>query len=255
MSWLVTNFISAFLLPPFNLLLLALSGLLLWRKRPTLARWLCSIALTLLWLLSTPLLADFLLQRLEDPSSAISLQSGTRLDLQAATAIVVLGGGLYEHAPEYAGDSVSKTTLQRIRYAAALARQIRLPILVSGGTPTGSSLAEADLMAGTLAQEFATPVQWKESSSDNTHQSAYNSFRILHAAGITHILLVSDAWHMPRAALAFKHAGFQVTPAPTAFTTRYRIDMLAFLPDAAALLNSRIFFHELIGILWYRLKS
>ena len=57
------------------------------------------------------------------------------------------------------------------------------------------------------------------------------------------------------AARAFEAAGFQVVPAPTAYTTRYRTDLLAFVPNAAALHDSRIALHELIGMFWYRLKS
>jgi hypothetical protein len=38
MSWFITNLISVFLLPPLNLLLLAVLGLWLWHKRPVIAR-------------------------------------------------------------------------------------------------------------------------------------------------------------------------------------------------------------------------
>ena len=55
--------------------------------------------------------------------------------------------------------------------------------------------------------------------------------------------------------MAFQSAGFDVVPAPTAFTTRYRTDLLSFIPHAEALRGSRIFMHEIIGLLWYRLKS
>lgn len=254
MSWFLTNFIATFLLPPFNLLLLALAGMLLWHRYPKISRWLSGIALGMLWLLATPVVAEFLLQRLEDPSSALPLNSHIT-DKQTAEAIVILGGGLYAHAPEYGGDTVGITTLQRLRYAAGLQKQLKLPLLVSGGTPTGSALTEADLMQQSLEQDFNLAVQWKETSSENTYQSAFNSYRILNDVGIKRILLVTDAWHMPRAVPAFARAGFSVTPAPTAFTTRYHLDLLAFLPDAVSLNNSRIFFHELVGMLWYKLKT
>ena len=58
-----------------------------------------------------------------------------------------------------------------------------------------------------------------------------------------------------RAAEAFRRAGFQVIAAPTVFTTRYQIDVLAFLPTAAGLGSSFIFVHEAIGIIWYQIKS
>ena len=52
----------------------------------------------------------------------------------------------------------------------------------------------------------------------------------------------------------FRRAGFEVVEAPTAFTTRYEIDLLAFLPRAESLGQSKIFIHEVIGMLWYRVK-
>jgi uncharacterized SAM-binding protein YcdF (DUF218 family) len=54
--------------------------------------------------------------------------------------------------------------------------------------------------------------------------------------------------------MAFRQAGFEVVPAPTAYTTRNRTDLLSFLPNAEALRDSAIFMHEIIGLLWYRVK-
>ncbi|HSM98747.1 MAG TPA: ElyC/SanA/YdcF family protein, partial [Gallionella sp.] len=68
------------------------------------------------------------------------------------------------------------------------------------------------------------------------------------------IYLVTHAWHMPRSAEIFRRAGFEVVEAPTAYTTRYRTDLLSFLPQAGSLYGSRIFMHEVIGLLWYRVK-
>jgi uncharacterized SAM-binding protein YcdF (DUF218 family) len=110
-------------------------------------------------------------------------------------------------------------------------------------------------MKQVLEQEFNVPVRWAESASSNTRENARLSRQLLKQAGIERVYLVTHAWHMPRAVLAFRAAGFQVIPAPTAYTTRYRIDLLAFVPNAYALRDSRIFMHELIGICWYQLKS
>ena len=65
MSWFFTNLLAAFLLPPLNLLLIALAGLLLWNKRPRTARILLGSAFLLLWLFSTPFLSQSLLHTLE----------------------------------------------------------------------------------------------------------------------------------------------------------------------------------------------
>ncbi len=249
MSWLLTNFIAAFLLPPLNLLLIALAGLLLWHRRPRIARTLLGSAFILLWLLSTPFLAESLLHTLEVLPPAQTENGAT------ADAIVVLGGGSYFNPPEYTHDTVSTASLERIRYAAKLYRDFKKPILLSGGTPLGNEISEAQQMKQALEQEFNIPVQWTEEKSDNTLESARYSFRILQKSGIKRIYLVTHAWHMPRAIRVFQAAGFEVLPAPTAYTTRYKNDLMTFIPNADALAGSRIYLHEIIGILWYRLKS
>jgi uncharacterized SAM-binding protein YcdF (DUF218 family) len=249
MSWFITNLVSAFLLPPLNLLIMATIGLWFWRKRPPLARTLISLSVALLWLLSTPYCADNLLHALEGPPHALDLKT------QQADAIVVLGGGTYFHAPEYCGDTVSEAALLRLRYAAKLHRETGKPILVTGGKPLGNSLSEGEQMKQVLTQEFNVPVQWVEGESDNTLENARWSFKTLKAADISKVYLVTHAWHMPRSQKAFENAGFTVIPAATAFTTRYQTDLLTFMPNAGALHDSGIFMHEMIGMAWYRLKS
>ncbi|WP_283743122.1 YdcF family protein [Sideroxydans sp. CL21] len=249
MSWFFTNLIGTFLLPPLNLLLIAALGLWLWHSRPLIARILMTTAFGLLWLLSTPYFAETLLHGLEGKPFV----NDTRRP--QADAIVVLGGGTYFHAPEYGGDTTNKDTLERLRYAAKLYRETLKPILVTGGAPLGNSTSEAEQMKQVLEHEFNVPVQWSEGASDNTLENARLCRQVLQRVGITRIYLVTHASHMPRAVQAFQAAGFQVVPAPTGYTTRYRTDLLAFVPNAYALRDSRIFLHELIGMLWYQLKS
>ena len=67
MGWFATNLISAFLLPPFSLILLGTMGFLLLKRRAGLGKLMIMTALALLYLLSIPLVADALLQKLESP--------------------------------------------------------------------------------------------------------------------------------------------------------------------------------------------
>ncbi len=250
MSWFITNFIAAFLLPPLSLLLVLALGIFLLYRRRKLARPLLLTAFGLLWLASTPYFAEGALHLLE----ARSAELGSRH--QPGDAIVILGGGTYFHAPEYAGqDTVGEATLLRLRYGARLQRETGKPILVTGGKPLGNRLSEAQQMRAALEQDFRVPVRWTEDASDNTFENAYHSFRLLQKENIRKIYLVTHAWHMSRAAEVFRSAGFEVVEAPTAFTTRYQTDLLAFLPRAEALHDSKIFVHEVIGLLWYRVKS
>jgi uncharacterized SAM-binding protein YcdF (DUF218 family) len=109
-------------------------------------------------------------------------------------------------------------------------------------------------MKRVLEEEFGVPVQWTEKASRNTLENARLSYRMLAPSNVRTIYLVTDAWHMPRARLAFEQSGFTVIPAGTGYSTRARLTLLDFLPKASALLDSSRFFHEIIGIGWYHLR-
>ena len=66
-----------------------------------------------------------------------SIESAYTEPTQDATgqAIVVLGGGFYPRAPEYGADTVSRRSLERVRYAAHLQKRMAKPILLAGGNP------------------------------------------------------------------------------------------------------------------------
>lgn len=249
MFWF-TNFIAAFLLPPLSLLLLFALGIYLLYRRHKLAKPLLLTAFALLWLASTPYVSDGALHLLEARTKALDIER------QQADAIVILGGGTYFAAPEYEEeDTVKALTLVRLRYGARLHRETGKPILVTGGRPLGNSVAEAQQMRTALQEDFRVLARWTEDDSDNTSENARFSFRILQQHGIKKIYLVTHAWHMPRSADVFRRAGFEVVEAPTAFTTRYRTDVFTFLPSVESLHDSKIFAHEVIGLLWYRIKS
>ncbi len=248
LTWLATNFVAAFLLPPLNLILLMTAGLLLLARRPRLGKLLIAAGLVGLYALSTPLVAGTLIRLLQVaplPANA---------DLSGVGAIVVLGAGRYEDAPEYGGDTANALALERLRYAAQLQRRTGLPLLVTGGAPAGG-VAEGTFMKAILEQEFGVPVRWVEDASDNTRENAVNSARILAREHIHRILLVTHAWHMPRAAAAFERAGLQVIPAGTHFAGSRPPGLMSFVPDAGALRSSAYAMHEAIGLVWYRLRG
>ena len=248
MEWLITNAVVALLLPPGIVVIILIVVMLMAWRRPLLAWKPAIIAFVVLYALSTRFVSSGLLYLLEPgPRDPVADRSGE--------AIVVLGGGTYFGAPEYGGDTVKSQTLARLRYAAFLHRALGKPVLVTGGAPESNSVPEAELMKQALQRDFQVPVQWVESGSNNTFENAQSSFQVLSAAGIRRIYVVTHASHMLRARIAFAHQGFSVIPAPTAFTTRFRLTVLDFLPDARALLDSSIFFHETIGVCWYYLRS
>lgn len=253
MEKLITFTLESLLLPPGGLLLLLAAGLLLLKFKPRAGYALLVTGTVVFYMLSAPFFSSALLGLLE--SSALPPRGDLPADPQ--TAIVILGGGRYQNAPEYGGDTVSMLTLERVRYAARLARRTQLPVLVTGGTVWKQRAAEASLMKQTLEEDFNTKVRWVEVQSRTTWENARYTKNILAQEGITRIYLVTHAWHMPRAEFAFRQFGFDIIAAPTSFSNRSEVDLDAsrWFPEARALRGSYFALHEMVGLVWYRVKA
>jgi len=237
------------ILPPLGPLLLIALGLWLARHRGGKGLGLAWLGVALSVVVSTPATTDLLLDRIEPrPTQAAHAFAG-------AQAIVILGGGQNRNAPEYGGASVNRLTLERLRYGARLARSSGLPILVTGGAPTGE-VPEASLMKTALEEDFRVPVKWTESASRDTRENARFSAALLLGRGIRRIVLVTHAVHMPRAQAEFEAAGFEVRPAPTAWLggPGGQDEVLDFVPSPSAAYAGWLATHELLGNLAYRLS-
>ena len=247
-AWVIKSWLAALLLPPGNgLLLLGLAAL--YRRR----RWAFGLALLgglLLLLQSLPLVGSALMGSLEDRAGAWQPETS------GAQAIVILGSGLVRPVSEFGGETATDRTLIRLRRGAQLARDTQLPVLVSGGRPLRAENSEAAVMADILQREFAVPVRWREEDSLDTAGNARYSAAILRQAGIKRVVLVTQAFHMPRARLLFEAAGVQVVPAPAQFVSKTGGGFAAndLLPGAAALHHSYYALHEWLGIAWARLS-
>lgn len=249
-AWVLKNLFGTLLLPPGNsLLLLAIAGF--FRKQ----RWAFALALCaglLLLTQSTPYIAQALIASLERRAGSVATEA------HGAGAIVVLGSSLNADAPEYGGDTANERTLVRLRYGAYLARRLDLPLLVSGGKPMHASRSEAEVMAGIMEDELGVAVRWRETNSPDTADNARMSAEILQAAGIRRIVLVTQAFHMPRARILFERAGLEVIPGATGFRALPggdKYSLFDFLPQAAALQNSYYALHEWLGIFWLHVTA
>lgn len=246
--FLIKKLLSALVLPPTGLLLAALFGLWLARRHPRAGRGVALLAVGALLALSLPPVADALVRSLEDHRPIAAA------DLARAQAIIVLGGGNYHAAPEYGGDTVSRYTLERIRYGAYLQRRSGLPILVTGGAPFGGR-PEGEAMKEAIERDFGGRVKWAENASRDTAENAAYSARLLQGAGITRIALVSQAWHLPRAVALFEAQGLEVFAAPTGFATQPPSIFAQALPSVRALNNSELALHEALGRLVNRFSA
>lgn len=244
---MLPRWVTGFLLPPASLLVIALAGALLARRRARLGAALAGAAGAGLWILSLPLAAGFLLATLQS-APALTAPSAS-----AAEAIVVLGGDVDAYAPEYGGASLGELSLERVRYAAWLARATGLPVLTTGGVVDAGAPSVGELMALALERELGVAVRWVEPRSSNTWENARFSAEILRAAGVQRVYLVTHAWHMPRSRESFEACGLDVVCAPTAFRARPEWEPSDFVPSSKALRESALALHEWIGRAAYRL--
>ncbi len=247
--------IKAIVLPLSSLLLVAFLGwYFVFIRHIQWGKYLLLFVLWALWLFSLPVFALWLAQIWE----TYPVLNLAELERHKPGAIVVIGGGLTDQATEFnAEKTLNFRTLQRVRYAAFLAKQIHLPLLVSGGRVFESaSVAEADVMAKTLTEEFLTPVQWIENQSRNTAENARYSYRLLQAENIQRIVLITHGLHMVRAVSQFEQVGFHVLAAPTASLAKTnKFDgFLQYWPSVQSLEISSMVIHEALGLLWYRFR-
>lgn len=249
-SWLLTNALAALMLPPLSLVLLGLCGHLVAQRLRHTGNAIILLAIALLLFLSTGVGARWLGDPIEQRSLPLVPVAGS-----GAQAIVILGGGRLYAAPDDGGlDIPNPQTMIRLRHGAQLQRQTGLPILVSGGSPEGKGESEATLMARSLREDFRVPVKWIEDGSDNTAQNALMAKQQLQVDGVSRVLLVTDALHMPRAQGIFSRVGLTVITAPTGFVTQKALSAEDFIPNAGALKSSHYALHERLGELWYRMR-
>ena len=229
-------------LPPGGPIVLALLGVLAWRRRPRFGRALAAAGAATLWLASLPIVANGLVTAL----------GGARpLDADAARqgdAIVILGGGVRPEALEYGGDTLGRLTLERVRYGAWLARRTGLPVLVTGGAPEPGVRAEADLMREALEREYGLPVRWADADARNTRENAANAARMLQAENRRRVVLVMHGFDVRRATRQFESAGLEVLPAPTLVPRWDDIEVADWLPNPAALYTTHFALYEALAL-------
>ena len=241
-----------FVLPPLVFFIFLALGYLIRRRHPTIHQSIILIVLSTAWLSSTPLVATLLLRSLQW-YPAVAPQA---LTAKGPQAIVILAAGRRHDSPEYGGDTVDALTLERVRYGAFVARMTGLPVILSGGPDKPDQLALSDLMREVLETELRVSPMWVERKSQTTAENARYVSEILRNHGIAHIYLVTHAWHMPRAAAAFRHMNVTVTPAPTGFiNNRASPNIQDFLPSPWALSATGYALHEWLGLLWYTLRG
>ena len=243
-------FVKHLLMPPGVLLLLLVLAWWFRRSRPRLAGACFALGVGGFWLMSLPVVVQWGANALEREPPLAREEWATLA--QRADAIIVLGAGRERGDPAWGADQPTGVALERERYAARLAKASGLPILTSGGLHYGTPPSEARLMADSLREDFGVPVRWQEERSRTTWENAQFSAEVLLPEGVKRVVVVTQAWHMPRAVWSFQKAGFAVVPAPMGFLGVDNAEPLGgWMPEFKAIWRSGQLLNEAVGQIGY----
>jgi uncharacterized SAM-binding protein YcdF (DUF218 family) len=247
--FILGKILAALTLPPgIFIMLAAVSALLALRGKKKAAAIVCIANALAVYALSTVFVSSILVSPLENKFPPVAARAD-------AKAIVVLGGGYLDLSPERGGEgSLTSTSEMRAVYGLELEREYGLPLVFTGGKGLDSSLtgSEAEAAAG-LWRRLGVDAA-KITIETESVDTRGNAERVYALGGPGPFLLVTSAFHMPRAVLAFEKAGARVIAAPTDYRAkRGRASWVDFLPGAGSLELSWMALHEYIGLLYYRL--
>lgn len=180
-------------------------------------------------------------------------------DGAAPTGIIVLGGAIEAGLSEAREQVIVNDAGERPIYLAELARRFPNARLVfSGGSGfIGGGIAEADIVSR-QADVIGVPRTRMilENRSRNTRENAAFSAALVQPKPGERWLLVTSAWHMPRAIGCFRQAGFVVDAYPVDYRTRGWGDLSRINGFASdGLLQLDLAVKEWIGLTVYRLAG
>jgi uncharacterized SAM-binding protein YcdF (DUF218 family) len=227
--------ITHFILPP-GLLVIAFAVLGILSKRK-LAKLLAFSFALFVYLLSIEPIKDVLYKPLEEAYPVPSKPEGD--------AIVILGGGAYNTG------ILKEDSTKRLLTGFVLHKQTDLPIILSGGASIGA-LPEEEIMKGLLLTLGVDKGNiYTDVNSKDTEENAQEVKKLCERLGCRRVVLVTSAYHMRRAVLAFQRAGLEVVPYPTDFKRDMKYNLYSLLPKMGVFADSYKALREYLGLVWY----
>jgi len=252
----VLSKVFGFVLLPSNLLVeIGIVGLLLlFTPQRRLASWLVVTSIILTAVVGWSPLGNMLILPLEQRFPAWNPANGP------PDGIVVLGGAITPDVSAARGAVALNEAAERVTAAAELARRYpNARIIYAGGSSAlmfdqipEAPFAVRELEALGVAHDRITA----EEQSRNTVENAVFSRLLAQPKPGQHWLLITSAYHMPRAIAVFRAAGFPVEAYPVDWRTRGWGDVArAFGSLSEGLRRTDEAMHEWAGLVGYRLTG
>jgi uncharacterized SAM-binding protein YcdF (DUF218 family) len=255
MFFILSKILGFFALPSNLLIAIGLVGLILLCTRYTrLASWLVVTSLVLIAIAGLSPLGNALILPLEQRFPPWDASHGP------PDGIVVLGGAISPDVSAARGAVALNEAAERMTVTAELARRYpKARIIFSGGSNAlifddgvEAFFGVQQLEALGVAHERITA----EEQSRNTIENAVFSRLLANPKPGERWLLLTSAYHMPRAIASFRAAGFPVEAYPVDWRTRGPADAVkpfASLGDGLRRTDTAV--HEWVGLLLYRLAG
>ena len=209
------------------------------------------IGIIILIFSSLPIISNKFIAYLEKDYKPIEIS-----EIENVDAIVVLSGMIKVVGDEENLKYEFAESIDRFFAGLDLFNNNKAPILIltRGKMPWSLGIAEGEYL-----KELAIKYGVSEENIiltdevQNTDQEAKAIKEIL--TEDAKIILVTSAFHMPRAEKVFKAANINLIPFPVDFqNSKSKTTMMDFIPSAESLFDTSHFVREMIGRLYYNLK-
>jgi uncharacterized SAM-binding protein YcdF (DUF218 family) len=210
------------------------------------------IGIFILIVCSLPIVSDKLVAYLES-----DYQLSKPSNIEPADSIVVLSGMIRTINSKDGLDYEFGEASDRIFAGINLFKEKKAPKLIltrgklpwSVGIPEGEYLKEIAINNGISENNILLT-----ENVENTDQEA-KAIKKLLSDDESKVLLVTSAFHMPRARMVFEAAGINVVPFPVDFQKELsKITFMSFMPTAKSFYGTSFFVREMIGRVYYNLK-
>ncbi len=232
--------------PLFFIISLIIFGLIIGSKKISLT------GVIILVILSMPIVSDKLIAYLESDYELIKPSK-----VESADAVVVLSGMVKTIQTKNGLDYEWGEAADRIFAGIDLFKSNKAPVLIltggklpwSIGVPEGEYLRNVAIDLGVPKKDILIT-----ENVENTDQEAKAIKKIL-LLDNPKVILVTSAFHMPRAQLVFEAAGINVIPFPVDFIIgAEKLTFMSFIPSAGSFASTSFFVREMIGRTYYSLK-
>jgi uncharacterized SAM-binding protein YcdF (DUF218 family) len=232
--------------PLFFILSIIIFGIIIGSKKTSFA------GVAILVICSMPIVSGKMIAYLES-----DYELNRPSEISTADAIVVLSGMIKTIKTKDSLDYEWSEAVDRFFAGIDLFKLNKAPTLIftrgkvpwSIGLPEGEFLREEAIKLGIPKKDILLT-----ENVENTDQEA-KAIKKLLSLDDPKVILVTSAFHMPRAQLVFEAAGISVIPFPVDFLIGTgKITLMSFIPSASSFAETSFFVREMIGRTYYNLK-